>query len=175
MKSLILILFSTLLFAKAPLSVKHVDPQKFSGLWYEIARTYNSYEKDCVAATVEYTLQEDNKSYEVHNRCFDKVIGAKLIEYKGTAEATTPNAQNSIANLDMTYYYIFTQSYKIIYLEADYSLAIIVDDAMEQVWIMSRSPKISKEKLDTMLNKLKPYMKLEELIFTPQDIQGRYQ
>lgn len=170
-----LILFSSLLFSKAPEAVKHVDIKKFSGLWYEIARTYNSYEEDCVAATVEYTLAEDNKSYEVHNRCFDKVIGAELIEYEGTAKATTDNAQNSIAHLDMTYYYIFTQSYKIIYLEADYSLAIIVDEAMEQVWIMSRKPIISKEKLQAMVDKLAPYMDVKELIYTPQDKEGRYQ
>lgn len=36
--------------------VSFVDSERFSGLWYEIARTYNDYEKDCVAATVEYVL-----------------------------------------------------------------------------------------------------------------------
>lgn len=57
--------------------VPYVSVQKFSGLWYEIARTYNSYQDKCVASSVEYVLDENNE-YEVHNRCFDTVIGVRM-------------------------------------------------------------------------------------------------
>ena len=171
MRYFIIILFSTFLFSNTPPTpVPHVDIKKFSGLWYEIARTYNKYEKDCVAATVEYDLQEDN-TYKIYNRCFKNEIGGDLIEYKGTAE---PTSGNSMSKIDMTYFYFFTSEYRVIHLENDYSAAVVADKDMKQVWIMSRDPKLSKRKFDKILAKLEKNMDLKRLIYTPQDEKGRY-
>jgi apolipoprotein D and lipocalin family protein len=166
----LLFLFSTFLFSNTPLPVPHVDVKKFSGLWYEVARTYNDYEKDCVAATVEYDLQ-DNNTYKIYNRCFEQVIGGDLIEYKGTAK---PTHGHSMSKIDMTYFYIFTTEYHVIHLEYDYSVAVLADKEMEQVWVMSRKPKLPEEKLNQILAKLEKNMDIERLIFTPQDKKGRY-
>jgi apolipoprotein D and lipocalin family protein len=168
MKALIYILVSTLLFSNAP--VPHVDVKSFSGLRYEVARTYNSYQEDCVAASVEYALQEDN-TYKVYNRCFEKVIGGDLIEYSGKAK---PTFGNSMSKIDMTYYYIFTQEYRVIHLEKDYSAAIVVDKEMDKVWVMSRKPKLPTQKLNELLAKLEKSMDIKRLIYTPQDKKGRY-
>jgi apolipoprotein D and lipocalin family protein len=170
MKHVLMTVFSTLLLANTPLPVPHVDPKSFSGLWYEVARTYNEYEKDCVAATVEYALQEDN-TYRIHNRCFEHVIGGDLIEYKGTAK---PAHGDSMSKIDMTYFYIFTTEYRVIHLEEDYSAAVVADEEMEQVWVMSRKPELPKSTLDKILAKLETKMDLQRLIFTPQDKEGRY-
>jgi len=166
----VLLVFSTFLFSNSPLPVPHVDAKAFSGLWYEVARTYNEYEKDCVAATVEYDLQEDN-TYKIYNRCFKHVIGGDLIEYKGTAK---PANGKSMSKIDMTYYYIFTTEYRVIHLEEDYSAAVLADKEMEQVWVMSRKPELPERKLNQILAKLEKSMDLDRLIFTPQDEKGRY-
>ncbi|MDX1296535.1 MAG: lipocalin family protein [Sulfurimonadaceae bacterium] len=163
-------IFAVMLFASAPAPVAHVDAKRFSGLWYEIARTYNSFEKDCVAATVEYTLVEPLE-YRVDNRCFDTVIGGDLIRYKGSAK---PAEGSSMSRIDMTYFWIFTQEYRVIYLEPDYTSAVVVDDAMEQVWIMHREPFMATNRLERILSMLDESMDLSRLIFTPQDEEGRY-
>lgn len=170
MKALMYLLFSTLLFASAPVPVPHVDVKSFSGLWYEIARTHNSYQEECVAATVEYALQEDD-NYKVYNRCFEKVIGGDLIEYNGKAK---PSDGKSMSKIDMTYFYIFTQEYRVIHLEKDYSAAILTDKEMDKVWVMSRKPKLPKQKLNQILATLEKSMDVKRLIFTPQDKKGRY-
>jgi apolipoprotein D and lipocalin family protein len=171
MRYFIIILFSTFLFSNTPPTpVPHVDINKFSGLWYEIARTYNKYEKDCVAATVEYDLQEDN-TYKIYNRCFKNEIGGDLIEYKGTAE---PVNGHSMSKIDMTYFYFFTSEYRVIHLENDYSAAVVADKDMKQVWVMSRKPNLPKSKFDNILAKLEKNMDLQRLIYTPQDKKGRY-
>lgn len=164
-------LLSTLLFSNTPPTpVPHVDITKFSGLWYEVARTYNDYEKNCVAATVEYALQDDN-TYKIYNRCFEHDIGGDLIEYRGTARSVDGS---SMSKIDMTYYYFFTTEYRVIHLENDYSAAVVADEDMEQVWIMSRKPTLSKRKFDKILTRLENNMDLNRLIYTPQDKQGRY-
>ncbi len=170
MKAYLYLLTSALLFANSPSPVAHVDTEKFSGLWYEIARTYNSYEKDCVASTVEYALQKDN-TYTVYNRCFKDVIGGDLTQYTGSAE---PADGSSMSEIEMTYYYLFTQRYRVIYLEKDYSVAVVADKEMEQVWLMSRKPTLEKPKLTQVLATLEKSMDLKKLIFTPQDEKGRY-
>lgn len=157
-------------YVQAPKPVNYVDAEKFSGLWYEIARTYNSFEKDCVASTVEYKLIETLK-YEVTNRCFDTKIGGKLIQYNGTAKPTNGNI---LSQIDMTYYWIFTREYRIIYLDEDYETAVMVDKDMKYVWIMNRKPFIKKQKLDVIVASLEKHMDTSELIYTPQDSQGRY-
>ncbi len=170
MKPLLYLFLSTLLFSNAPAPVQEVDVKKFSGLWYEVARTDNNYQEDCVGSSVEYQLQEDS-TYKVFNRCFENVIGGDLIEYKGTAEATNGN---SMSKIDMTYYYIFTEEYRVIHLEKDYSAAVVTDEEMDQVWVMSRKPELPKSKLNKILTKLEKNMDLKRLIYTPQDEKGRY-
>jgi len=150
--------------------VSFVDSKRFSGLWYEIARTYNDYEKDCVAATVEYVLEED-KQYRVYNRCFDTTMSGDLIIYEGTAEFLE---EETIPYLEMTYFWIFSQDYNVLYLDEDYSTAIISDKDFEQLWIMHRSPRLSQDKLDKLLSLLQGSMDLSKLIYTPQDSEGRY-
>ena len=147
-----------------------VDIKKFSGLWYEIARTYNSFEKDCVAATVEYMLTPD-MDYKLINRCFDTVIGGDLIQYNGTAKIVNSNHSNQIK---MTYYWFFTSSYNILYLDEDYSSAIIADTEMEHVWIMNREPFMKKEKLNKLVSLLADKLDTSKLIYTPQDSEGQY-
>jgi apolipoprotein D and lipocalin family protein len=171
MKYILFLFIVTFTYASSPKAVTYVDANRFSGLWYEIARTYNSFEKDCVAASVEYTIVEPYE-YKINNRCFDTVIGAELIEYEGSAKAS--NDDKNINYLDMTYFWIFTKSYKVVYLESDYQKAIIVDNDMNSVWIMSRTPLIETTKLNQMVQFLSMYMDTSKLIYTPQDEQGRY-
>ncbi len=157
-------------FNKAPKVVDFVSIEKFSGLWYEIARTYNSFEKDCVGATVEYKLRDD-LNYDIKNRCFDTVIGGDLIEFNGTAK---PLNQNTMAQIQMTYFWIFTKNYRVVYLTEDYSSAVVVDKNMNNVWIMNRTPFMKKEKLAYLVSFLSNHMDIKRLIYTPQDSQGRY-
>lgn len=171
MKNLILlflILANVKAYSLEPVS--YVSPQKFSGLWYEIARTYNFYQKSCVASSVEYVLEDENE-YKVYNRCFDTVIGGDLIEYKGSAE---PSEGKTMSKMDMTYFWIFTKEYGVYYIDDDYTSALVADKDFEQVWIMSRKPFMKKETRDKIEKIVAQKIDLKNLIYTPQDKEGRY-
>lgn len=158
------------LLIKTKNTTKPFQTEKFSGLWYEVARTYNNFEENCVAATVEYTMTDDLE-YKVHNRCFDTKIGANLIEYNGTAKIIS---KNNTSYISKTYFWIFTNTYKIIYLDDDYSSAVMVSDDMKNVWVMNREPLMNKIKLNEIVSLLSQYIDTSKLIYTPQDSKGRY-
>ncbi|RXK01445.1 hypothetical protein CRV02_08010 [Arcobacter sp. CECT 8989] len=178
MKSIILMLSIVSLLSasqtsfkfNAPKPVEYVSPKSFAGLWYEIARTYNKFEENCVAATVEYKPINDNK-LKVLNRCFEYEIVGKRISYSGVVE---PSLENNLAQLDKTYYWIFSKKYRIIYLDNSYQTAIMSDESMKNLWIMHRNPFIEKQELDKLLVFLKDYMDTSKLIFTKQDKNGKY-
>lgn len=169
MKLVVLLLCSLALCNSATSPLPNVDTKSFSGLWYEIARTYNDYEKNCVAATVEYTLINSNK-YEVTNRCFDTKIGGDLIIYNGSGKTIQAN---SASKLKLTYFWVFSREYHIIHWEENY--AVMASPDYQNLWIMSRTPSIPKAKLQAILAKLNPLMEIKHLIYTPQDSKGRYQ
>ncbi|AXX91614.1 hypothetical protein CPU12_04745 [Malaciobacter molluscorum LMG 25693] len=166
---LLITFFSLNAYALKP--VQFVSIEKFSGLWYEIARTPNSYQENCVASSVEYVLK--NNEYKIYNRCFENEIGGKLISYNGVGQSASKN-KNSVAKIDMTYFWIFTKRYNIAYIDKDYKSALVTDEDNEHIWIMSRTPKMKKKKLDLILDKLKDHIDLNTLIYTKQDKQGRY-
>lgn len=148
-----------------------VEPKKLAGLWYEIARTYNDYEKNCVAATVEYRLVGSD-TFDVINRCFDKHIGGDLITYNATAKTLQ---QGSADRLKLTYYLVFTREYSLIEYDKNGEYAVMASPDHEQLWIMSRTPTLKKEQLTPLLSKLASRIDTRKLIFTPQDQKGRYQ
>ena len=168
--SLIICLLCLTVKASSIEPVSYASVEKFSGLWYEIARTSNSYQEECVASSVEYVLENVNE-YKVFNRCFKEEIGGELIEYKGSAK---PFIGNNISKLKMTYYWIFTNEYAIYYLNDDYTSALVADENFEQVWIMSRTPKMQKNTLNEIEKIISSQINLKKLIYTSQDEKGRY-
>lgn len=138
-------------------SINKVDSKLFSGKWYEIARTYNSFQKNCVDSNVEYIFTQENQ-YDVYNRCFEYELGGKKIQYSGTAKLTNNK-------LDMTYFWIFTKRYHILYLNNTYTTAVISDEDYENLWIMSRTKKMDKKEKEFILNLLSKKIDLKKLIF----------
>ncbi len=149
------------LYAKSPQSVNFVDPKLFSGTWFEIARTYNYFEKNCLAPTVEYKLIEDNE-FKVFNRCYDKNDKNNIIQYEGKA---VPKEKGSMSKIDMTYFYIFTSEYKILYLN-NYQTAVMASSDFENIWIMSKSKSIKKDELNKILKFLDSFMDISKLIYS---------
>ena len=157
------------ILANKSLESQHFDIREFSGLWYEIARIENSYQKNCVASSVEYKLLSDD-TYDVFNRCFENNLDGKLIEYNGRAKKIE---ENNNSKLKMRYFYLFTKQYNITYLN-DYKTAVVANDDYSNLWIMSRTANINKDELNKIIEDLKNKMDTSKLIFTKLDPKGRY-
>ena len=48
-----------------------LDLTKYQGKWYEVRRTYNTFQRECApkTTTAEYTLRADGQTLDVVNRC----------------------------------------------------------------------------------------------------------
>lgn len=130
--------------------VSHVDLNKYIGKWYEIAAFPQSFEKGCYCTTAEYNIKEDY--IEVINTCRKNGINGEINQAKGKA-FVKDNQSN--AKLSVQFFWPFRGDYWIIELAEDYSYAVVGDPSRKYLWILSRSPKMSDDIYNMLLEKIK--------------------
>ena len=132
-------------------TVPHVDVQKYSGKWYEIASYPQRFQKGCHCTTAEYTLTD--KGYLiVENRCNKGSVNGKQSYIKGKAfvEKNTGNAK-----LKVQFFWPFRGKYWIIDLADDYSYAVVSHPSKKYLWILSRKPKMDEVVYQQIISRLK--------------------
>jgi len=134
----IIIILSLNVYAKQPetsgiKSVENFELEKYLGTWYEIVRLPHRFEKGLQQVTATYNLLENGK-IEVLNKGF-KTRKNKWSESKG--KAWVPD-EAKLSDLKVSFFWPFSAAYRIIYLEDDYSLAIVTSDSFDYFWILSR-------------------------------------
>jgi apolipoprotein D and lipocalin family protein len=136
----------------APLpTVDYVDPVKYLGKWYEIARLPNSFQKQCAQSTAEYSLI-DNETIRVVNRCTQK-DSSKPDEATGKA-FIVPNSGN--AKLKVQFFWPFKGDYWIIALDKEnYQWVVVGEPSRKYLWILARQASIDTD----LFNKLKDIAK----------------
>jgi lipocalin len=131
--------------------VGYVDLNRYTGIWYEIARFPNSFEKGlkCVSAT--YTLRDDgritvlNKGHKVENSSVVK-------QSKGVAwipDKTYP------AKLKVRFFWPFSGDYWILWLDPSYRFVLVGDPSLKYLWILSRTKTMEEDDYRYLLDKAK--------------------
>ena len=125
-------------------TVAGVDLQKYSGVWYEIARLPNKFQKDCVGdVTAEYTLQQDGQ-IKVVNSCREagkpkpkKAEGIARIaeEHKGGNSILEVRFAPAI----LSFLSAVWGDYRIIALDDKYRYALVGSNDRKYLWILSRT------------------------------------
>jgi apolipoprotein D and lipocalin family protein len=153
-----------------PQTVPQVDLQRYAGLWYEIAKIPNRFQKKCAGhTTAEYTLRDDNK-IRVVNRCVKE--DGSVEEIEGIAKVVDPVSQT---RLKVSFFRplgisLFWGDYWIIGLGQDYEYAIVGTPNRKYGWILSRKPQLSKDKLEDIFQQLREQgYRPEDFQMTPQD------
>jgi apolipoprotein D and lipocalin family protein len=131
-------------------TVTHVDIDRYMGVWYEIARYPNSFQKGCVGSRATYTLMEDGK-VSVLNECNDGSFSGKLRYAKGKAW-TVDKGTN--AKLKVSFFWFFAGDYWIIDLADDYSYVVVGHPKRKYLWILSRTKTMENEAYEGILRRL---------------------
>ncbi len=121
-------------------TVKEVNVPQYMGLWYEIARIDQSFERGCTAVTAEYALQA-NGNVSVTNTCRqDWVYGEKKVAH-GTAKVVDSTTN---AKLDVSFFWPFSGDYWILELGQNYEYAVVGAPGRDYLWILARKPEINE-------------------------------
>lgn len=131
--------------------VPFVDLTRYMGVWYEIARYPNSFQKGCVGSKATYALRDDGK-VSVLNECYDGSFSGKLRSAKGKAWVVDKKTN---AKLKVSFFWPFSGDYWIIELGKDYEYAVIGHPDRKYLWILSRTKKMDETLYQEILSRLK--------------------
>ena len=124
-------------------SIPSVDLTRYAGRWYEIARYPNRFQRQCVGdVTAEYTLERDR--IRVVNRC--RKADGTMDSAEGVAKQR-PGSPDSLRKVRfapavLSFIPAVWGDYWIIGLPPDYSYAVVGEPARNDLWMLSRTPRL---------------------------------
>ncbi|MEA3372167.1 MAG: lipocalin family protein [Campylobacterota bacterium] len=131
-----------------PATVASVDLQRYSGLWYEIARYENRFEAGCVGVMAHYTFQGETMA--VSNSCYD-ASGRLKAQVKGKAKVIK---ESNGSKLEVSFSWLSGGDYWILMLADDYRYSVVGDPEGEYLWILSRDTVLTDDDKKTILSKI---------------------
>lgn len=138
--------------------VASVDLQQYAGLWYEIARLPNRFQKQCVnAVTAEYLLRADG-TMTVVNRC--RLADGRTTEAKGVARVAGPKTPNSMLKVRFAPSFLsflpqVWGDYQIILLDPGYRHVVVGAPDRKYLWVLARTPEIDEATYGRLLDEAK--------------------
>lgn len=118
-----------------PPTVASVDIERYTGLWYEIARYPNSFQQNCGGVTAEYTLRDDGK-ITVLNTC----RSGDPRSSEGVARVVDgSNGSKLKVKFAPEWVPFASGDYWILDLADDYSHALVGAPSGKYLWILSRT------------------------------------
>ena len=137
-------------------SIPEFDVARYMGTWYEIAKLPNWFQRKCVQGTQARYKVLGPTQIEVNNKC--TTASGEEIQAIGLAR---PNGSGRPAQLEVRFAPDWTAwlpmvwgAYWVLDLDADYQLAAVGDPSKSYLWILSRTPVVSLERYDAMLQRL---------------------
>ena len=127
--------------------VNNFEAKRYLGKWYEIARLDHKFESGLEQVTATYSTMDDGV-IRVINRGFnpDRQMWQQSV---GKAYFTgDPNR----AALKVSFFGPFYGGYNVIAIDKDYRHALVCGPDKDYLWILSRTPTISSEVKQQMLN-----------------------
>ncbi|MCQ2156514.1 MAG: lipocalin family protein [Bacteroidales bacterium] len=126
--------------------IKSLDLNRYLGTWYEIARFDHSFERGMDFTQAHYSLNP-NGTIRVLNS------GLKDGKFKSsTGKAFVPNIIEQPALLRVSFFGPFYSDYRVLMLTSDYKYALVGSGSDKYLWILSRSPKVTKDIMTTILD-----------------------
>jgi apolipoprotein D and lipocalin family protein len=154
MKKIIFLLMANLaLFTansqKLPSVMSSVDLSRYQGIWYEIARLPNYFEKKLKCITATYTLRDDGKITVLNKGNY---IAPPHKPSSSEGVAWVPD-KNSTAKLKVQFFWPFSGDYWIMYLDQDYRYVLVGDPDLKYLWILCREKNLEETTYKMLLQK----------------------
>lgn len=128
--------------------VSRVDLNRYAGLWHEIARIPNRFQRQCLRDSLAvYSLRSDG-SIAVLNQCFKR--NGAVDQARGVARVVDPlsQARLKVSLVSVLGWRPFWGDYWIIGLDPYYRWAIVGEPRRRFGWILSRSRSLDPSSLE---------------------------
>jgi apolipoprotein D and lipocalin family protein len=126
-------------------TVAAVDLARYAGRWYEVARFPVWFQEGCVAVTADYDLRPDG-TVGVLNSCRQGALDGPVETAAATARSV--DASNARLKVRFSRWIPIEGDYWVIFLDPDYSTAVVAVPSGSAGWILSRTPQIAPDKLE---------------------------
>lgn len=153
-------------------TIPALDVPRYMGVWFEIAKFPNWFQRKCTGATrAEYSLKPDG-SVQVINRC--RAQSGETIEAVGAARqvgpASSPRLEVRFAPAWLSFLPLVWGDYWVIDLDERYQLVAVSEPKKEYLWILARTPHVDPHDYQSLLARLsKMGFDLSKLELTQQD------
>lgn len=140
------------------------DPERYAGLWYEIARFPVSFQAGCMGVTAEYAPLDDGR-LSVVNTCRDGALDGPLRRIDGDARVTGPGR----LSVGFDTVPLIRAPYWVLWVDEAYRTAVVGVPSGRAGWILNRTPEIPEDRLNAALEvfEFNGY-DVDRLIYTPQ-------
>ena len=132
-------------------SVETLDITRYAGEWHEIARLPMFFQRKCRSEiTAQYSLLDDGM-LGVRNRCRNEDGDTDVVDGVARRDADHPGrlqvrfAPDWLSWLPLTW-----ADYWVIALDPDYQWAIVGEPGRDYLWILSRTPEMSRAQFETL-------------------------
>lgn len=141
-------------------TVTSLDRDRYLGEWYEIVRKPHTFEKGMSHVKTTYTLLPDGK-IEVVN---EGIKNGKRKVTRGKARTTANPGQLKVT------FFIFPAEYNILKVAPDYSYSVVGGSNDKYLWILSRTPQMHPDTLNTLLSEVATRgYDLSDIIYVEQE------
>lgn len=135
-----------------PEPARPVDLNRYLGLWYEIGRYENGFERGCEGVTAEYTLRDDGL-VGIRNGCRQGAADGPLKVVEGRAKIVE-NSGN--ARLKVSFFGPFyVGDYWVLDHAEDYSWSIVGEPRGRYLWLLSREARPSQAVRDRIIGRVR--------------------
>ena len=129
-------------------TVTGVDLQRYAGLWHEVAKIPNRFQKQCArGATAEYSLREDGR-ITVVNRCFKADGGQDGVEGVAKIVDKATNAKLKVSFVSFLGWRPFWGDYWIIGLDEEYQWVVVGTPDRKYGWVLARTPTLDERSME---------------------------
>ncbi len=131
-------------------AVPELDAARYQGLWYEVARFPNTFEKDCAGVTAEYAALPDGR-LAVRNTCRKGGLDGPVRVVEGSARFVGAG----ILKVRFSDIIRIEGDYWVLYVSPSYDIAVVGEPAGDFGWILAREPQLDRAQLEVPLATLR--------------------
>ncbi len=151
-----LLIASNTVRAQALKPIAALDVPRYMGMWYEVAKFPNWFQRKCASDTQAKYRLLDNGRIQVTNRC--RKSNAEWMQAEGEARQIggTNSAQLQVrfAPSWLAALPFVWGNYWVIDLDPGYELVAVSEPGKEYLWILARQPQVPAEAYNALLRRL---------------------